>query len=226
MKKRILLLTVLSVFVCSGLMSQSIGFSYFFPKNGHFSNPIAPVSLSLPLKFNNYFQITPGIVMNNIGGMSMTGFPDNYDSQRPLIGPFQSFETTLLPTISIPTKNVKVDIMGGIFGVATFNTRILSGNFNDMIREAYEYQVVNSDMSINKSAMGWGYIGGIRFNFKVASSAWAYIGANYYFGGQNMPLKGSYSAYGSNGIENVTVEYKDSRLLYEGFAISLGVSLN
>jgi len=69
----ILLITTLGVNYVS---SQSIGFSYFFPKNGYFSNPVAPINFSLPIKFGKYFQTSLGIGLSNIGGMSMSGFPD------------------------------------------------------------------------------------------------------------------------------------------------------
>lgn len=223
--KKIITTIFISLFFKTILFSQSIGFSYFFPENGYFSNPIAPVSLNLPLKFNNYFQITPGVVMNHIGGMSMTGFPSNYDSNRALVGPFQTFELNLVPTINIPMKNVRFDLMGGFFGFVSFNEKIISGNLNQMIIEKHGYDAINSNISIDKSSMGWGYLTGMRFNFRVTSNIWAYIGGSYYFGSQKMPLTGSYTAYENDKKINKDLNFSDTELLYRGFSLSVGVSI-
>lgn len=73
-------LTTLFVFAIIGFTvnAQSVGFSYFFPKNGYFGNPIAPVNLNLPISFGNYLRISPGIGMDNIGGMTVSDMGDNY----------------------------------------------------------------------------------------------------------------------------------------------------
>ena len=120
MKKFFLISVLLITIASSNLFSQSVGFSYFFPKNGYFSNPIAPVNFSFPLKFSEYFKISGGIGMTNIGGMSMTGFPESYNSERALVGPFQSLELNVIPTLVLPFKAVKFDLFGGVFGFTSF----------------------------------------------------------------------------------------------------------
>ncbi|MGM0649982.1 MAG: hypothetical protein ACQES1_05675, partial [Bacteroidota bacterium] len=195
MKKTIsILAAVLLLFSVCKVKSQSVGFSYFFPVDGYFSNPIAPVNVSLPISFGKYFQISPGISMNSIGGMNLTGLDDGLNSNRPLVGPFQSINGSLLPTIVIPTKSVKVDLMGGVFGFATINTKIMHGNFDKMLREQYEYDAVNSNMQFDKDNFGWGYVFGVKCSFKVKNNIWAYLGAKYYMGSQDMPLRGHITA--------------------------------
>jgi hypothetical protein len=226
--KRYLIIGLLSVLFYTSVYSQSIGVSYFFPKNGYFSNPIAPISFSVPLQFNQYFQISMGIQMNNIGGMSMTGFPDNYDSQRPLIGPFQSVEINLIPTIKIPMgKSVRIDLMGGVYAFSTFNCKLISGNFDEMLLETYNLQAVNSDFLVKKSPLGWGYVTGVRLNFKLSGKLMLYTGANYYLGSQIMEFSGSFLGFDQDNNPALHEKnYTDLSLLYHGLSISLGVVIN
>jgi hypothetical protein len=223
--KRLVIALIIVLFFTKSY-SQSIGFSYFFPKNGYFSNPIAPVNLSLPISFGNFFQISPGISLISIGGMNLDGLPDELRSTSPLIGPFQSLTGSLVPTIVIPTKNFQVDIMGGLFGFASLNTRLMSGNFNNMLSEAYNYQAIGSDISIDKSIFGWGYLFGAKLNFRIQDNIWGYIGARYYIGSQGMTLNGNYIAARADGsLVNNSIDYPDASLLYHGFEIIVGGAL-
>ena len=225
MKKIILIALMVSIFSASCVFSQSVGFSYFFPKNGYFSNPVAPINFSMPIKFGNFIKVSPGIGLSNIGGMSMTGFPDSYNSAQALVGPFQSLELNLIPAIVFPFKTVKFDIDGGIFGFASFNSRLMQGNFNNMFAEANNFDFVNTNTIINKKAIGWGYVFGFKVSFKVTKSAWGYIGANYYMGSQKMALNGTYSGITNNTITEGDFSFPDAELLYHGLQLSVGAVL-
>lgn len=208
------------------LFSQSVGFSYFFPKYGYFSNPIAPLNFSLPLKMGDYFQITPGIGVNNIGGMSMIGFPAEYDSERALVGSFQTIEISLVPTIVIPMGAVALNLMGGVYGFYTLNCKILDGNFNNMLAAAKNYRAFDSSVSIDKSLFGWGYLFGSKIIFKVTKSASGYIGANYYMGSQKMALSGSFTGVdNSNNVMDGSFNFDNTALYYHGIQISVGAIL-
>lgn len=224
--KKLFLLLILAFFGVQILLSQSIGFSYFFPKNGYFGNPIAPISFSLPISFGKYFQISPGICMTNIGGMSMSGFPENYKSNIPLIGPFQSLETSLIPSITIPVGNSRTDISGGVFAFTSFNTKLMTGNFNEMLSEAYDFQAVNSSLDVSKSVFGWGYVFGLRFNLKVTNKQWIYLAGYYYMGKQNFSLNANITAIDNNdNIIRTEKKYPETSLLYHGLSISIGIML-
>lgn len=225
MKKAFITLILISVFGIGSLFSQSVGFSYFFPKNGYFSNPIAPVQFSLPVKFNNFFQISPGIGLSNIGGMSMTGFPDTYNSELALVGPFQSLELNIVPAIVLPFKKVKYYFEAGAFGFASFNTKLIEGNFNNMLAEANTFDFINTNTTIDKKALGWGYLFGFKVSFKVTKSAWGYIGARYYMGGQKMALNGEYTGVYFTTITQGTFEFPNTSILYDGIQISVGAIL-
>lgn len=224
MKRLFLLIALFTlIFGTSLVKAQSIGFSYMIPTNGYFSNPIAPVHFSMPIKFGKFIQISPGIGMHNIGGMSMTGFPDELNSSRALVGPFQSLNMSLIPAIVIPTKSFEVELQGGVFGFAAFNQKVMKGNFEDMISEAYNYTTLSSDPDIDKSSFGWGYVLGTKFNFKVKSNIWGFIGFKYYMGEQAFGIRSDLSYTIDNGaVQTRTVDYADSKVMYHGFEISIG----
>ena len=179
----------------------------------------------MPFKFGNFIQISPGIGLSNIGGMSMTGFPDGYNSAQALVGPFQSLELNLIPAIVLPFKTVKLDFAGGIFGFASFNSKLLQGNFNNMFAEANNFDFANTNTIIDKKAIGWGYVFGIKISFKVTKSAWGYIGAHYYMGEQKMALNGEYNGVANNLVSSGTFAFPDAALLYHGLQISIGAIL-
>jgi hypothetical protein len=225
MKKRLCIILFFSCYFLfvNNAQAQSIGFSYFFPTHGYFSNPIAPVNINLPVKFGNYLQISPGISMNNIGGMSMTGFPAELNSERALIGPFQSLTGSLVPAIVIPTKSVELELMGGVFGFTGFNQKIMHGNFEDMLSEAYNYSSVSSDVQMDKSIFGWGYLIGTKLNIRVKDNIWGYVAVKYYMGAQNIGINGILRyASGNNASVYQEIHYPETKLHYHGFEITLG----
>ncbi len=226
MKKLYLFLYLFLVLASTNLFSQSMGFSYFIPKYGYFSNPVAPINFSMPLKFNEYFQISPGIGLSNIGGMSMTGFPDGYNSERALIGPFQTLELNLIPAIVIPMKSFKFSFLGGVFGFTSFNPKVIEENFNDMLAQANNYRALDSNVSIDKSLFGWGYILGVKLSFRVKKNTWGYIGANYYIGGQKMALNGTLTGVDdADVVTDGTFDYSNTKILYHGLQLNLGAIL-
>lgn len=224
MKRFIIFIIFTFVFIYA--KSQSIGFSYFFPKDGYFSNPVAPLNFSMPFKIAKFFQVSPGIGMSNIGGLSMKGFPDGYNSARPLVGPFQSLELTVFPAIVLPFKNVELDFTGGVFGFLGFNQKIYSSGFESMLKEAKGFTALECLTNSPKFGIGWGYVYGMKLRVKVTKTAWAYIGLSYYHGFQNYDISGSYTALvGTSTIERGSFEFNNSKILYEGFQLSVGAVL-
>lgn len=205
--------------------SQSMGFSYFFPKNGYFGNPIAPVSLSLPLSFGKFIRISPGISLSNIGGMAMTGLPEMYNSQRPLIGPFQNMNLSLEGSIVIPTKNFEVELIGGVVGFTNFSTRLNKGNFDEMIMEAHDYEMMNSQYEIDPKTFGWGWVFGLQFDFRIKENIWAFIAGRYYLGQQEIPIEGKISYLQDGSVSDRTISFDNAMLDYQGFEITIGGGL-
>ncbi|MEX1190521.1 MAG: hypothetical protein WEA99_01020 [Brumimicrobium sp.] len=224
--KKLLLLSVLATIISSNVsFSQSVGFSYFFPKNGYFGNPIAPVSLSLPVSLGNYLRISPGISMSNIGGMSLSGLPEEYNSKRALIGPFQDLSLSLEPSIVIPTKNVEVELLGGIFGFTSFNTRLKKGNFDEMIMETHDYDMMNSSYEIDPKAFGWGWVFGVQLDFRLQGEIWGFIAGRYYLGQQEIPISGDISYLKDGIVSTNNFSFENAAMNYQGFEITIGGGL-
>jgi hypothetical protein len=216
----------LLLFSAGQVTSQTVGFSYFFPAHGYFSNPVAPLNFSFPVSFGKYVEISPEISMHSIGGMSMTGLGTDLNSKRPLVGPFQSINGCLIPAIVIPAKSFKVDIMAGLFGFASINTKLMHGNFDAMFNEHYDYYAISSDVQYDKDYFGWGYVYGVKFSFKVRKNIWGYVGGKYYMGSQGMPLSGTIrGATEADDIVRLESSFPDAAIRYEGIEFIVGVSI-
>lgn len=230
MKKTLLVITLLLIFSGSSAFSQSIGFSYFFPKNGYFGNPIAPIKFNLPLSFGDYIRITPGIGMNNIGGMAVEGLGENYQSDKPLIGPFQSLQLSLTPSIVIPIKNnkqkiVEIELMGGYFGFTTFSSKLMKGNFDEMILNTHGYEMIRSDVSIDPSFLGHGWVFGLQVDFRLSGNIWGFVAGRYYLGKQPVDISGTYQYLNEGVTGNETLNFSDTYMDYQGFEITIGGGL-
>lgn len=224
MKK--ILIIFLSAFLSISLYSQSLGFSYFFPVNGYFSNPIAPLKLSIPVTFGDYFEISPGVALYSIGGMGMTDLNEGYENSRPLVGPFHSFNATIVPTIVIPSGTFRYDLHAGIFAFHTFNTKLLTGNFEQMILKKENFQALSSDLKLDSRGWGWGFLYGLTVKFKITGKIWGKMGCDYYSGSQEMPVSGSYYASSfDKPLQKYYLDHPDARLDYRGFNVNIGVVL-
>ncbi len=225
MKKALFIIVILST--CLSLKAQTVGFSYFFPKNGYFGSPIAPVNFSLPLSFGEYIRITPGIGMNNIGGMSLSGLDEQYNSARPLVGPFQSLKLSLTPSIVFPvTKSKKkvaeIELMGGYLGFTSFNTKLMNDEFDDMLIETHSYQMVESRANLDPSFLGHGWVFGLQVDIRLSDKIWAFIAGRYYIAGQSMNIEGSYEYLKDGNVNSKPINFDQARMNYEGFEITIG----
>lgn len=228
MKKAVFLIVFVSLFLNAN--SQSIGFSYFFPKNGYFGNPIAPIKLNLPISFGNYLRITPGIGMNNIGGMSVSGLSEGYQTDQPLIGPFQSLQLSLTPSIVIPIKKnkqkiVEIELMGGYFGFTTFSSKLMKGHFDDMIIATHDYDMVRTDVSLDPAFLGHGWVFGLQVDFRISKNIWGFVAGRYYLGEQPVNISGTYQYYRDGALGNGTIAFDNAFMDYQGFEITIGGGL-
>lgn len=213
------------VFTSHLTFSQSVGFSYFFPKDGYFGNPIAPVSFSLPVSFGKYLRISPGISMSNIGGMSMSGLPEIYNSKRSLIGPFQNMSLSMEGSIVVPFKKVEFELIGGVFGFTNFSTKLNKGNFDQMIMEAHNYDMMNAEIEIDPKVFGGGWVFGMQFDFNIKDNIWGFIAGRYYLGNQDIPINGRIDYLQNGTVSSSPVSFQNARLNYQGFEITIGGGL-
>ncbi len=222
--KKSFLFVIFILFQISILFSQSVGFSYFIPRNGYFSNPIAPLNISMPINAGNYLQISPGIGMMSVGGLSLVDLPDSYSTKLPLIGPFQTAELNILVALSLPINKIKISAQGGAFMYYGFNQKFITGNFDRSIAEIQNFQAVFSNVDFKKHGFGGGYIYGGKLTYRLSKKLSVYAGLNYYSGKQKYPISGNFTAYTSaDSKASGNFKFDNSRIDYSGFMILFGI---
>ena len=85
--------------------------------------------------------------------------------------------------------------------------------------------VVNTDLS-SKNKVGTGIQFGAELVYYFAKQFGVSIGGNYFIGGSDLDLTGSYIGADSAGVQTVQVDYPESKLDFTGFEISLGIIFN
>ncbi|MEQ8927714.1 MAG: hypothetical protein RLO81_17995 [Fulvivirga sp.] len=226
MKKLIAVLLFSSLFALNKpAQAQEVGisFSYFLPKNGYFSTPISPFSLrGLGIQFGDFIVVQSGFSLYRMSGMNVTDLGD-LQTKDPIVGP--NF-TMLIPAelvLQYVTQNQEFKVKGGGFGFGTFDNNIMTGNLDKAIRTFEGWDVANSDVDFD-SSLGFGVMFGAEYVVYVTSQWGLSFEVNYYIGGADFPIKGSYTGGNMAGpLVTREVDYKDATLDFTGLEISLGV---
>lgn len=205
-------------------ISQELGmsFSFFFPRNGYFSNPISPFSLrGIGIHPTNFFSIESGFSLYRMSGMNVINLP--FETKDPLMGPFFSIMVPLQAVFEIQAGNVTFRAKGGGFGYYNFDTRINYGNMDRAMRNFYQLDVVNSDL-VYDNKIGFGYLVGGEIIFYFADKFGINFEVNYLAGGSDLNYRGYMTGGTStNTIETQYVEYNNARLDFTGWEITIGV---
>jgi hypothetical protein len=209
------------------ILSQELGmsFSFFFPKNGYFSNPVSPFSLrGIGLHPTDFFSIESGFSLYRMSGMNVTQLP--FETKESLMGPFFSIMVPLQAVFELKAGNVIFRVKGGGFGYYNFDTRINYGNMDRAIREYYNWDIVNSDLKYDNK-IGFGYLVGGEIIFYFADKFGFNFEVNYLSGGSDLNYRG-YVTGGSfpNLIETEYVAYENARLDFTGWEITIGILFN
>ena len=224
MKRSFILITFFILFFSNVSHTQQLGasFSYFFPKNGYFSIPVAPVSFKdLGFKIGDYFGITTGITLYRFSGMGVKQLP--FESKLPLMGPLFATMIPLSFKIIIPTSILKVELIGGGFGYYPFGSHLIYGNLNKEIAAYEGWYIVSSDLQFDNK-FGYGYNYGGKITYFINKKIGAVLGAFYYNGSSPVNIRGDiYGGDLNNIIQTKSVEYPSSKLDFSGWEISLGV---
>lgn len=223
MKKLILIIALLAS--SPQLKAQDLGlsFSYFIPKNGYFSVPVTPFSLrGVGFDVTNFFAIETGFTLYRISGMGVRDLP--WESRKPLIGPFFSLMVPLEGVITLSFNNSAFKLKGGGFAFYNFDTKINEGNLDRELRDYLDWEVLNSDFSVNNN-IGLGYHFGAEFILYFSDKFGLSFEAYYLSGSSPLDMKGNYNGIPQNGdmITQETVEYPDARLDFTGYEFSIGV---
>lgn len=222
MKKLLFLL----LFICTISMANSqdlgLSFSYFIPKNGYFSTPISPFSLrGVGFNIGNYFGVQTGASLYRMSGMSVTGLP--FESEKPIIGPTFTLLVPLEAVFQIGNDSQEFSIKGGVFAFYSFDQKINNGNLDRAIRTYENWEVANADFSV-ENKLGYGYQFGAEYLIYVTKQIGVSLESNYYIGGADLGMKGSYIGGNSTGglTTRDNLDYKDSQVDFTGLEISIG----
>ena len=202
-----------------------LSFSYFIPKNGYFSVPVTPFSIrGVGFDLNKFFAIESGFTLYRMSGMGVTGLP--YESKKPLIGPFFSLMVPLEAVITFNFDNQAFKIKGGGFVFYNFAAQINEGNLDRELKDYLGWEVLNSDFSISNN-LGYGYHFGAEYIIYFSKKFGISFEAYYLSGSSPLDMKGTYTGIPVDGdfITEGSADFKNSRLDFTGYELSIGVLL-
>ena len=225
--KLALLITLLSIAllpcISQTASAQNVGvsFSFFFPKNGHFSIPISPFSLrGVGVNLNRYVAIESGFSLYRMSGMNVTDVP--FETKDPIIGPTTTLLVPLELVLQFAGTSQEFRIKGGGFVFYNFYSRLLNGNLDAALRDYVMWDVLNSNFDYDNN-IGWGYQMGVEYIVYITQQFGLTFGASYFVGGADLNLGGSYSGGIDGGIiQSASDTFPESRLDFTGWEISVG----
>lgn len=218
MKKTFVFCAILLCF--SSLNAIELNFSYFIPFGGGFASPVSPLGFDdLGMTFGEYFGISTGIVLYNVGGMAIKGIP-GLQVNGSATGPFASLNVPLYLKLIFPLDFIKFELKGGGFLFYNFGVA-LSKNFDAGLGTLLGYDTLNSSFQIdNNIGIGW-RIGG-EFTVYITKNIGIIAGVNYLSGFSKLNIQGQYTATKGTTVTPGNVAYPDAYLDYSGLVISVG----
>lgn len=115
--------------------------------------------------------------------------------------------------------------MAGYFGFTTFSSKLLKGNFDEMLLRSNDYQMIRSDLSLDPSFYGQGWLYGLQVDFRLTDKIWGFIAGRYYLGQLPLDISGSYEYLKDEIIGNGSVNFDNAKMDYHGFEITIGGGL-
>jgi len=224
-----LLLLLLTVFTVQGI---GISFSYFLPRGGMFSHPVPPLSLrDIGVDMGRYLRVAGSLSLYSMRGMGIkdaAGKP--IDTGGPLVGPFLSVLSSAAGKVRIPLKQLELEASGGIFGCYNIDPPLMTGTLDRYLATSTgtTYEAITSSASAG-GRWGWGWVFGGKATYYLKGQIGLAAGANYYLGGGELKLSGSYVAAESLSnpvtIPDLPANLQNARLDYTGLEIILGVEI-
>lgn len=219
----VLLIIILLPLTSHKASAQNVGvsFSFFFPRNGSFSVPISPFSLrGVGFNLNRFVAIESGFSLYRMSGLNITDVP--FETTDPIIGPTTTLLVPLELVLQFGSSSQEFRVKGGVFAFYNLSSNLLSGNLDRALRNDLMWDVLNSDFQYENN-IGWGYQAGAEYIIYLTQEFGLTFGANYFLGGANLNLGGSYTGgVDGSGLQTVDVSYPESRLDFTGWEISLG----
>ncbi len=222
---RKILVSILFISFVSMTQAQDLGlsFSYFIPKNGYFSTPISPFSIrGLGFNVGKYFGVQTGASLYRMSGLNVIDMP--FESKDPILGPSFTLLIPLEGVIQFRQGQQEFSLKGGGFAFYSFDQKINYGNFDKAIRLHEGWDVASSEATFGNK-IGVGFQFGVEYLFYVTKQIGISLEGNYYIGGADLGLKGSYNGGVLGGtIPNAPVDfdYQESKVDFTGLEISMG----
>ena len=231
---RILVLSLLFL-VFSILTVQGIGvnFCYLMPRNGMFSHPVPPLSVrDIGFDIGRYLGVAGSLSLYSIRGMGIkdeAGRPIETDG--PIVGPFLSLLSSAVGKVRVPIWKIELEANGGIFGCYNIDPPLMTGTLDRYLVSATPptiYEAVSSSISAGGN-WAWGWVFGGKVTYFIKGQIGIAVGANYYLGGGDLKLSGSYvAAEGASTpvtIPDLPANLQNAYLDYTGLEIVLGIEI-
>lgn len=223
--KRFLVLLGITAAIMAAATANSYGiglsFHYFFPSNGDFSNPVAPIGLDdIGIKFGDYFGISTGLTLYNIGGMSIKGL--DFSMPNSGTGPFLSLNIPLYAKLMLNIANVvEFQVCGGGFAFYNFNVK-LNGNFDRALASYKGLDTLTSTTTLDNN-IGLGWMAGGKITIYVTKQIGIIFGGYYLAGESKLNINGTYvGASQAGGYTTGTIAYPNAALDYRGIVLFIG----
>ena len=227
----ILVFTVILYFSAQSQQAkaQNVGlsFSFFFPKNGEFSTPISPFSFrGVGFSLNRFVGVESGFTLYRMAGMSVKDLP--FEPEKSILGPNFTLLIPLELVLTLPLNKFEMSVKGGGFGFYPFGNTINHGNLDRALATYGGYEIVNSTYE-GEGKAGFGIHFGSELVFYVTESFGLSFEGNYFLGGADFPLTGSYLASSGGAIEEVTGDaaaFPDAKIDFTGLELSIGIIMS
>lgn len=198
-----------------------LSFSYFIPKNGYFSTPISPFSIrGIGFNLNNFIAVETGASLYRMSGLNVKDLP--FETKNPLVGPNFTIFIPAELVFELKGNNIQFDIKGGGFFFYGFDQKILYGNMDRAMREFYQLEIVNADLTYENKP-GFGYHVGAELTLYVTQQVGVSLECNYLVGQSSFPLMGSFTGGTGSTIETTPVNYPDAKIDLTGLEFSIGL---
>lgn len=214
------------ILTTTSLHAQEFGlsFSYFIPKNGYLSTPISPFSIrGIGVSLTDFIALETGASLYRMAGLNIKDLP--FETKHPLVGPNFTIFIPVELVFELKGQGIQFDIKGGGFFFHGFDQKINYGNMDRAMREYYELDVANADLSYTNKP-GFGYHAGVELTVYVTEQVGVSIEVNYLVGQSKFPLTGNYTGGVNNSVTTVSVDYPDAKVDLTGLEFSIGLLFN
>lgn len=224
-KSLFVLLAGCSLFL-STAQAQNLGlsFSMLFPEGAGLSTPVSPFSFESGITINKVIGLNAGFSWYRFSGLRAVDLP--FEAEESMFKPFSSLYFPIYMSIIVPFNkgDQKLYISGGYFFAFNSKLNVDHGTMDRGLVEAWNWPVVNSNVTADGGGLATGPMAGAKWYHKVNKSFGITVRADYIFGSSDIGFSGTAQGVDENGVlTERPVDLPDATLNYRGLEISLGV---